>query len=256
MITYTTNDITLNTNYPFRWGCSLALTGGFPLRYLVSMQIHTHQHSQIPYRISLMSVAGDYITWTIVDSNNTTRASVSFSTANTSADDSDVLVAWVKDLEGCIAGKVCYTREFVQAMLGSLKVCGGLFHTQGADFVFDASVHLPIPDGVFKSVVFNGYNSTTDVIMKTPTNTTETTKGSVIIQKSNPASSTVEEITVSVVPSYPETTVGDFTTLKIGSTEYGLKGAGKDVIIRASLASNLRVVTKDKTVQLKGVLDA
>lgn len=249
------NDAALNTKHPFDWSCALDLGSPFPVRELISVRLYVDDKSAVPLRIAKFVWTSTGMRWTIKDNTGDDCASVSFP-----EDAKEIITVPVRDTSGCLAGHVVCTPVFIRTVSAMLRAASGnIIDVNQDDFIFDTSCHIPILSGIFRALNFNGEVYTTDVTIFTGDN----------VKAEEVGASSRRLLRISAVSDYKENTRIDnkFTRLTLngdhelvnntssgGVTSGGATG-GWQLLLRHSLASNLRVVTTAANVHLMGVKD-
>jgi len=265
-------DAELNTKHPFRWTCPLSIGGGeFPVRELISIRLHTFENTAPPFRISRFEINDTNMHWSIQDSKGRDHLTIDLPDSAT-----DTLLYPVRDTYGCMSGHMVCTPVLLRSVYTIIRNAGGSIDTAGGDFVFDNSCYVPMLSGVFKVISVNGTNCCSDITLRAGDNvkleflTQSTTKenvrfidGSIIrvgdnevLDSANFQSGGV--IRASAVSDYKELdnkTV--FTTVMMNSSRTVLDNPDTSwhLLLRSTLASNLRVVTKSGEIHLTGVQD-
>ena len=261
-------DAALNTKAPFNYDCSLAI-GRFslPANAFLSIKVYLDENYVTPVRISRITVVDSvvYITFSDAVSHN-----IGTWSADSRVSDTDYVSGFIYDSTSVLRGHVVCQAETPGTLRAMVNYCGGIFDTRAGDFVLLPQCGVYVYKGKLKSFNVNGTWSTADATIKAGDNV----ELKVISNGDN--TSRPHDIqyniigTASGLPSMSDIgeskiLVGEMgiDTINIrqhipgGGQKYTTfnEVSGKNLILKAGISSNLRVVVDDDGINIKGVLD-
>lgn len=218
-----------------------------PTGSFISLKVYTEKAYRVPYRIHSIQPDGR-----INFSDSTGRICIywqTYATTDALMADSLYVSSLLFSSNHIIAGHVCCTRTAMDLIRSVIDGLRDTLVLPANAFVLIPQCHIPMLSGVGRVISVDGTYLTGDVIL-TPHEDAQTCAGVL-------TSYTKETLSVALTNTVEqlEAAADSNTLCRIisGSTVYNC--AGKNIIIKASMTSNLRVVRADGKITLKGVAD-
>ena len=261
-------DAAVNTKAPFQYGCRLAI-GSFslPANAFLSIKVYLDAGYLAPARISRISVVDSVVHLLFVDAES---RSIGTWSADSRVSDLSYISGFIYDSMSVLRGHVVCSADTPGILRAMVNYCGGSFDTLPGDFILLPQCNTYLYKGKLKSFNVNGTWSTADTTIHAGENV------ELKIIDNNDGYTHPKDIRYSIIgPSDGLPNMSNLGAHKMLVGEMGIDTiivrqqngssmntlaifndvAGKNLILKSGISSNLRVVVNDDGINIKGVLD-
>ena len=240
------------SNWPFTYDSTLDTGDGIlPISSFLAISVNVDETTQLPCRFKGVTSDGKLV---VCDATGAEVCAGQMYAETHVNDDTHLPDEWVSFLlynkYNVLCGFVTCKSDTVARLYALSKYTNGMHYFNADAFIFLPQCHSQTVHGHCRSIGINGDYQVRDVTIRC---TTDGGTGHNIIPEGYPSGSLVDSVSYGVFNiAVPEK--NKWCRISVNGKIYNVEG--KNLIIKAATASNLRVVHSDAAIILRGVEDA